>query len=133
MRAAQAVIDEIVAHSREDAPNECCGLIGGRDGEARTVYRAKNAFASPTRYHVEDGDLFRIVEREIPAAGEELVGIYHSHLVSEAYPSQTDINLADGWPDPLYLICSLADREAPVVRAFAIRDGAVEEAGLEVG
>ncbi len=130
MRLPGAVKDEIVAHSREDAPNECCGLIGGRDGEATTVYRARNAFASPTRYHVDDGDLFRIVEREIPAAGEDLVGIYHSHLVSEAYPSQTDINLADGWPDPLYLICSLADPDEPVLRAFAIRGGEVEEAEL---
>ena len=65
--------------------------------------------------------------------GEELVGIYHSHTKSEAYPSQTDINLAENWPDPLYLICSLENSDEPVVRAFAIRDGAVEEVELDVG
>jgi proteasome lid subunit RPN8/RPN11 len=64
--------------------------------------------------------------------GEELIGIYHSHTKSEAYPSQTDINLAEAWPDPLYLICSLADADDPVVRAFEIRDGAVEEVDLDV-
>lgn len=108
-------------------------MIGGTDGTARTVYRARNTFESPLRFDVHPSDLFRIVEREIPAAGEELLAIYHSHPSSEAYPSQTDINLAEGWPDPLWVICSLADPDAPVVRGFAIRDGAVEEIDLAAG
>jgi proteasome lid subunit RPN8/RPN11 len=132
MKIERALLAELAAHAVEEAPNECCGLFGGSDSRARTLYRAHNAFASPLRYRVDDRDLFRIVEREIPDAGEELVAIYHSHPNSEAYPSQTDINLAEGWPDPLYLICSLADPEQPSTRGFAIRDGAVEEVELDV-
>jgi len=131
VRISQALIDEIVAHSRDDLPNECCGLIGGNDGEMTSVHRARNAAATWLRYEVHPSDQFRIMER-IEEAGEDLVGIYHSHTKSEAYPSQTDINLADGWPDPLYLICSLEHPDDPVVRAFAIRDGAVEEVELDV-
>ena len=130
MRISGELVDEIVAHAREEAPNECCGMVGGVDGEARTVYRTRNAFASPLRFDVHPSDLFRVTEREIPEAGEELLAIYHSHPNSEAHPSQTDINLAEGWPDPLWVICSLADPEAPVVRGFAIRDGGVEEVDL---
>jgi proteasome lid subunit RPN8/RPN11 len=133
MQFDTAVLEEIADHAREDLPNECCGMIAGKNGRATSVYRARNAFESPLRYRVDDRDLFRIVERDIPDADEELVGIYHSHPGSEAYPSQTDINLADGWPDPLYLICSLADPENPVTRAFAIRDGGVAEVELAVG
>jgi proteasome lid subunit RPN8/RPN11 len=130
MRIAQALIDEIVAHAREDAPNECCGLIGGRDGTATSVHRAENLFASPTRFEVANPvKLLSAIE----GAGEDLAGIYHSHTKSEAYPSQTDVNLARGWPDPLWFICSLADADAPVVRAFAIRDGEVDEVELEAG
>jgi proteasome lid subunit RPN8/RPN11 len=125
------MVDQIVAHAREDAPNECCGLIGGRDGRATSLHRARNEFASPLRYNVHPQDLLRITG-EIERRGEELAGIYHSHTRSEAYPSQTDVNLAANWPDPLYLICSLADPERPVVRAFTIRDGAIEEADLEI-
>lgn len=132
MKASQKILDEIVTHARGDLPNECCGMIGGVDGEARTVYRARNAFESPLRFDVHPSDLFRIVEREMPEAGEELIAIYHSHPSSEAAPSQTDINLAEGWPDPLWVICSLADAEAPVVRAFAISDG-VEEIEIATG
>ncbi len=131
MRVTRSAIEEIIAHARDDDPNECCGLLGG-DGEISTVYRARNAEASPLRYSVHPTDQLRIMER-IEAAGEELVGIYHSHTKSEAFPSQTDINLAELWPDPLYLICSLLDPERPVVRAFAIRDRAVEEVELAVG
>jgi [CysO sulfur-carrier protein]-S-L-cysteine hydrolase len=125
------MVDEIVAHAREDAPNECCGLIGGRDGRATSLHRARNEFASPLRYNVHPEDLLRITT-EIERRGEELAGIYHSHTRSEAYPSQTDVNLAANWPDPLYLICSLADPERPVVRAYAIRDGVIEGADLEI-
>ena len=69
---------------------------------------------------------------EIEDGREEIAAIYHSHTKSEAYPSQTDVNLAANWPDPLYIICSLADPERPDVRAFAIRDGDVEEVALDV-
>jgi [CysO sulfur-carrier protein]-S-L-cysteine hydrolase len=131
VRIAGDLLDQIVAHAREDAPNECCGLISGTDGRAARVHRARNDFESPMRFNVHPQDLIRIIT-EIDDAEQELVGIYHSHPRSEAYPSQTDINLAASWPDPLWLICSLAGDE-PVVRAFSIRDGAVEEVKLDVG
>jgi proteasome lid subunit RPN8/RPN11 len=130
MRITREMLDEIAAHAREEAPNECCGMIGARDGAATSLYRARNAEASPLRYVVHPQDQFRIMER-MDEHGEQLGAIYHSHTKSPAYPSQTDINLAEGWPDPLYVICSIADAEAPDVRAFAIREGGVEEVALD--
>ena len=130
MRIAQQLVEEIVAHAREDLPNECCGMVGGVDGEARTVYRAENAEASPLRYSIDSQEQFRLM-REIEAAGEELAAIYHSHTKSAAYPSQTDVNLA-GWPEAVYLIVSLADPEAPDLKGFWIRDGEISEAELVV-
>jgi proteasome lid subunit RPN8/RPN11 len=131
MRIAKDLIDEIVAHSRDDLPNECCGLMGGRDGEFTSVHRARNAAATWLRYELHPSDQLRIMNA-LDESGEDLAGIYHSHTKSEAYPSQTDINLAEGWPDPLYLICSLENPEEPVVRAFEIRGGGVEEVDLDV-
>lgn len=131
MRISPELIDKIVAHAREQVPNECCGMVAGRDGQAVAVHRARNAFASPLRYEIHPQDQFRIT-MEIEERGEEIAAIYHSHTKSDAYPSQTDVNLAANWPDPLYLICSLADPDSPAVKAFSIRDGAVEEVALEV-
>ncbi len=130
MRIPQRLVDEIVAHAREDFPNECCGMVGGLDGEARTVYRAANAEASPLRYSIDASEQFRLM-KTIEEAGEDLVGIYHSHTKSAAYPSQTDVNLA-GWPDAVYLIASLADAEAPEIMGFWIRDGEISDAELVV-
>jgi [CysO sulfur-carrier protein]-S-L-cysteine hydrolase len=130
MRISQQVYDELIEHAREDAPNECCGLIGGVDGEARTVYRAQNSEASPLRYNLDPQDQFRIMS-EMEERGEELAAIYHSHTASPAYPSQTDINLA-AYPDALYLIVSLAEGEEPL-RGFSIKDGEVNEVDLSVG
>jgi proteasome lid subunit RPN8/RPN11 len=131
MRIPRPLLDEIVSHAREEAPNECCGMVAGVDGTATQVHRARNAEASPLRYTIHPSDQIRIITG-IEERGEEVVAIYHSHTKSVAEPSQTDINLAENWPDPLYLICSLADPE-PAVRGFAIREGGVEEVELDVG
>jgi len=133
MRIAEGMIDEIVAHAREDLPNECCGLIGGVGEEAKTLYRARNAFASPFSYRVDPGDQYRIIEKEMREAGEELLAIYHSHTKSPAYPSQTDLNEAASWPEQVYLIVSLADPEVPDVKAFWLKDGEIADAELVVG
>ena len=127
MLIPRELLDEIVAHSREDAPNECCGLVGGRGERVTSVHRAENLYPSPLRFEVANPvPLLRAIEE----AGEDLVAIYHSHTRSPAYPSQTDVNMARGWPDPLWVICSLEDPEAPSVRAFSIRDDVVTEVEL---
>jgi [CysO sulfur-carrier protein]-S-L-cysteine hydrolase len=129
VRIPRAIYEELLEHAREDAPNECCGLIGGEDGAAKTVYRARNAEASPLRYNLDPQDQFRIMS-EMDERGQELAAIYHSHTASPAYPSQTDINLA-AYPDALYLIVSLAEGEKEL-RAFRIVEGEVSEVDLEV-
>jgi proteasome lid subunit RPN8/RPN11 len=129
MRIARELFDEIVAHAREDAPNECCGMVAARDGEAVRIYRAVNAAASPLRYEIDGAEQYRI-QMAIEDAGLDLGAIYHSHTRSEPYPSQTDINLAF-YPESLYVIVGLAGSE-PDVRAFTIRDGRVTEAELVV-
>jgi [CysO sulfur-carrier protein]-S-L-cysteine hydrolase len=132
MRVPQSIVEEIVAHAREDLPNECCGLVGGGEGEARTLYRARNAFASPFSYRVDPADQYRIIEKEMRERGEELVAIYHSHTKSPAYPSQTDLNEAASWPEQVYLIVSLQDRESPEVKAFWLKGNEIAEAELVV-
>jgi proteasome lid subunit RPN8/RPN11 len=131
VRIARQLLDEIVAHARDDVPDECCGMVAGTNGQATRVYRARNSEASPFRYTIHPQDQFKIT-MEIEDRGEEIAAIYHSHTKSPAEPSQTDINLAENWPEPLYLICSLANEDAPEVRAWAIRDAKVEEVGLDV-
>lgn len=129
MRIPRALYDEIVAHARADAPNECCGMVASRDGEAVRVYPATNAAASPLRYEIEGREQYRI-QMAIDDDDLDLGAIYHSHTRSAPYPSQTDINLAF-YPDALYVIVGLAGEE-PDVRAYEIRDGQVADADLQV-
>jgi proteasome lid subunit RPN8/RPN11 len=130
MRISPELLNEMVAHAVQDAPNECCGMIATRDGEAVTVHRATNAAASPLRYEIDGAEQYRI-QMAIDDEDLDLGAIYHSHTRSAPYPSQTDINLAF-YPEALYVIVGLAGEE-PDVRAFAIRDGQVSDAELEVG
>ena len=129
MRIPRALYDEIVAHALEDAPNECCGMIAARDGEAVEVHRASNAAASPFRYELDGMEQYRI-QTAIEDAGFQLGAIYHSHTRSDPVPSQTDINLAF-YPESLYVIVGVKDAE-PDVRAWHIADGRYDQAPLEV-
>jgi proteasome lid subunit RPN8/RPN11 len=128
MRIPATLYEEIIVHAREEAPNECCGMVATRDGEAVKVYRANNAAASPLRYEIDGAEQYRI-QMDIEDAGLELGAIYHSHTRTAPYPSQTDINLAF-YPDSLYLIVGLADPGKPELRGYTIRDGRVDEAEL---
>lgn len=131
MKISQALIDEMVAHAREDLPNECCGMIGGRDGEATRVVRIENAAASPLRYEMDPQGQFDGL-KAIEDAGDELIGIYHSHTRSAAYPSQTDVNQAVAWPEQVYVIVSLENAEAPDVKAYDLADLKIADVALDV-
>jgi proteasome lid subunit RPN8/RPN11 len=129
MRISRELLDDVIAHAREDAPNECVGMIASRDGEAVAVHRARNAAASPLRYEIDGMEQYKI-QNAIEEAGLDLGAIYHSHTRSDPLPSQTDINLAF-YPEALYVIVGLKADE-PDVRAWTIVDGTVTEAALEV-
>jgi [CysO sulfur-carrier protein]-S-L-cysteine hydrolase len=130
LRIAQSLLDELVEHALEDAPNECCGMVAARGGEAVRVHRARNAAASPLRYEIDGMEQYRI-QSAIEDDGLELGAIYHSHTRSAPYPSQTDINLAF-YPESLYVIVGVKDPGAPEVKAYRILDGQVSEAELDV-
>jgi [CysO sulfur-carrier protein]-S-L-cysteine hydrolase len=129
MRIPQAVYEEMVAHAQADAPNECCGIIGTRDGEGVTLHKATNIHHSPLKYEIGSDELYRI-SMALDDADLEVGVIYHSHTRSEPYPSQTDVNLAR-YPDAVYVIVGVAHGDAEV-RAYHIRDGEIADAELEV-
>ena len=122
-----AVRDEIVAHARAGLPNEACGILAGLDGRVERFFPAEADEPSPYYYRIESRDQIRIMN-EIDEAGLDLVGIYHSHTSSPAFPSRTDAEQAF-WPDAVYVIVSLASPDADV-RGYRIRDMEVTEEEL---
>jgi [CysO sulfur-carrier protein]-S-L-cysteine hydrolase len=131
VRISQGLIDEMIAHAREDLPNECCGLIGGTGDEATSVLRVANSAASPLRYEMDPQEQYDAL-KAIEDGGDELLAIYHSHTKSAAYPSQTDVNQAVAWPEQIYVIVSLADEEAPEVKAYLLKDLRIADVEIDV-
>jgi len=130
---ARALLDELIAHAREDAPNECCGVVAVTPGDpvsATRVHRALNTAASPLRFEVDGLELLHTIEA-IEADGSELGAIYHSHMRSAPYPSQTDINFAANWPGVEWIIVGLAGGEDPEVRSYLIDDGKVQAVSVD--
>jgi proteasome lid subunit RPN8/RPN11 len=131
-----ALLDDVVAHAREEYDAECCGMIAydsaARDGSslAVRVHRAENVYASRKRFEIDGKELLHTLN-EFEDEGWELGAIYHSHTHTEPYPSQTDINFAANWPGLEWVIVGLGG-EQPEVRCYLIEDGIVREVPLEV-
>lgn len=130
-----AVAAAILEHARCELPNEACGLLAGdlAAGRATTFHPARNAEASPLRYNVHADDLVRIVFG-IEDAGDDLVAIVHSHTLSPAVPSATDLRTAQ-YPEAFYLLATLADpaaRPSDALRAWRILDGRSTEVPLHI-
>ena len=129
MTIPRALLDAIVEHARRDAPDECCGVVGVRDGTAVTVHALENTAHSPYRFEA-GAELIGVMEK-LDEAGLELGAIYHSHTRTEPVPSQTDINFSVAWPGTEWLIVGLGAPE-PDVRSFLIEDGRVRQVELTV-
>jgi [CysO sulfur-carrier protein]-S-L-cysteine hydrolase len=95
------------------------------------VHRIENSAHSPLRFEM-DGKQQYDAQMAIEDDGLDLGALYHSHTRSAPFPSQTDINLAKWWPDPIWVIVGVQDPGAPEVRGFRIVDGEVSEAELEI-
>jgi proteasome lid subunit RPN8/RPN11 len=140
MKIAKGLLDELVAHALQDPKNEVCGVVAvdtedaeeGRVRSAVEVHRAVNVHASPLKFEIDPAELLALYNT-IDERGLELGAIYHSHVRSAPYPSQTDIGFAANWPGVEWIIVGLADGQAPEVRSYLIEGGKVREVALEVG
>ena len=131
----QGFVDDMVAHSREAMPDECCGILSGAGGKVEKLYRMTNVEASPFRFSMDPLEIMK-VDEEAGDMGWELMVIYHSHTHSEAYPSNTDVRIAGGtgelWPEVRYILVSLMVPDDPKVRLFRINKGEITEETLQV-
>lgn len=131
LRIRRALVDALVAHARRDHPDEACGVIAGPVGTDRPerFVEMANAERTPTFYRFDSLEQLK-VWREMDAADEEPVVIYHSHTATEAYPSRTDISYASE-PGAHYVLVSTRGPEHEL-RSYRIVDGVVTEEPVEV-
>jgi len=128
-RLPEAMAREIVEHAQGEFPKEACGMIAGPGGAAAKLYRLQNVDPDPVmRYNADPKELKRVTD-DIYDNDWDVTCIYHSHTHSPAFPSPTDVDRAY-YPEAVYALVSLADRANPVLRAFRILDGNIEEMEL---
>jgi [CysO sulfur-carrier protein]-S-L-cysteine hydrolase len=145
VKISRELLEELVAHALEDPGNEVCGVVAvdaaepaaerpaasEPGAEAVSVLRATNIHASPLKFEIDPKELLGLY-LAIEADGHVLGAIYHSHVRSRPYPSQTDVNFAANWPGVEWIIVGLVAGEQPEVRSYLIEAGEVREVALEV-
>lgn len=109
----------------KEFPNEACGILAGKGGKVEKVYEMTNADKSAATFFMDAKEQFKVM-KDIRSSGLEMVGIYHSHVASKAYPSSHDVEMAF-YPEASYVIISLMDKDKPDVKSFKLKEGKIEE------
>jgi proteasome lid subunit RPN8/RPN11 len=130
MELERVFYDEMVAHGLAGFPNEACGLLAGKEGRPVRFFPMRNRDASPVTYRLDPKEQLEVFD-EMDEQGWELVGIFHTHTHSEAYPSDTDRDQAF-YPEASYLVMSLSDRANPILRSFRIEEDEIREEDLVI-
>ncbi|HYB98279.1 MAG TPA: Mov34/MPN/PAD-1 family protein [Candidatus Limnocylindrales bacterium] len=143
-------MDDIREHSREEYPDECCGVVVVLpDGEQKVMrvrnvqneMHAKDPVRYPrtarTAYAGHPADL-RAALDAADAPGAELLAFYHSHPDHEAYFSEEDTAQATpfgepSYPDAIQIVVSVYDRQVRRIKAFvwSPQSGAYVETELD--
>jgi [CysO sulfur-carrier protein]-S-L-cysteine hydrolase len=131
LRLAEDQYRTIVAHCYDGLPDEACGLLIGPVSDSEPlgvlseVRPCRNENASAITYRIDGRDQGAAM-RAARVRGHEIVGCWHSHTHTDAYPSPTDVEQAEYYPEWIYVLVSLRDGD-PMLRAYRIRDGAIAE------
>ena len=131
LRLPSEVYLTMIGHCIAGLPDEACGLLGGDPvtGEVTTCYPTRNVAASAKVYTVDPLEHLR-ADRDAESRGASILGVFHSHTHTDAYPSPTDVAQA---PDPSwhYVLVSLR-HEVASVRSYRIVDGRIDEEEIVV-
>ena len=130
----QNFIDKIYQHSLDEFPNECCGILAGKNNNVSNIYLVKNTAKSPYRYLMDSKDLLD-ADKDTRDKNIDFIAFYHSHTHSKAYPSDTAVRMAleSGWTDIIYFLISLEDKENPVLKIYSISEsGNISEEKLKI-
>lgn len=121
----------LVQQAQADAPNETCGIIGGNGNRAQSLIPIPNAAEQPRVHYRLDERAQIAAFAQLNAAGQSVIGFYHSHPAGDPIPSPTDIQLAT-YPDTAYVIVGLG-RNEPRLAAWTMAYGRVDRLPLHVG
>jgi len=125
LRVSQALHQQAIAHCQRQSPKEACGILAGhrmpqpgQAGDVVAVYPMTNVEDSAIGYAMDPKEQLAI-EKLMRQRGQRMIGIYHSHTATEAYPSSVDVSLSIS-PDLSYVLVSLKDRSVPDVKSYRI-------------
>jgi proteasome lid subunit RPN8/RPN11 len=124
------IFRQMLQQAEIQAPIEACGILAGKDGRAEKLYKMTNLDRSGDHFMMEPKEQFKVV-KDIRSADLEMLAIYHSHPESPARPSEEDIRLAL-MPDVIYVIVSLQNANAPVLKSFFIENGNAAEVPVSI-
>ena len=132
MQISESLVNKLQHYALAEHPNECCGILAGKNNTIKQIYPVTNTYRSPYRYLMDPQEQFEAI-RDAEKRGFDILGFYHSHTNSPAYPSATDVRMAlqSGWLDVEYVLLSTIDQLKPVINSYIItEEGEITEVSI---
>lgn len=126
----KSIINQMIEQAKAEFPNEGCGILAGQGNKVSHIYKMVNSEKSAESFFMDPKEQFSVIKK-MRQDNLEMLAIYHSHPSTPARPSAKDIEMAL-YPQASYLIISLEKRNEPLIRAFQIKEGKVEEEKIEI-
>lgn len=133
MRISESFVNKLKQYALAEHPNECCGILAGKNSTIKRVYPVTNIYSSPYRYLMDPQEQFEVM-RDAEKRGFDILGFYHSHTNSPPYPSATDVRMAlqSGWLNIEYVLLSTLDKLNPVINSYIItEEGEITEVDIK--
>lgn len=130
VRIPKSIYQRMIEHARREWPQECCGILSGKEKTVQKAYEFQNIEESSIRYSMPPREQLKVFE-EMEKESMEMIAIYHSHPHTIPFPSETDVRLAF-YPDVTSIIISLKEEESPMVKGFQIAKEAIYLEEIEV-
>lgn len=128
---SKKIYDAVIQHAKSGFPNEACGILAGlNESQMDEFFPMRNVDESSISYFMDPKEQLRVF-KAMREKKLQMTGIFHSHVASEAKPSQKDVRLAF-YPEVSYLIVSLSDLKNPTLRSFRIKDEVVAEEEIKI-
>ena len=108
-------------YSENQKPKESCALLFGKDNQVLDIFLTENIEESPVNFTISNEQLiegYKIAEEK----KMEVIGIFHSHPNSDAFPSNTDKKFMQSNP-VVWIIYSGINKN---FRAFVLESDSVE-------
>lgn len=122
------IYEEMINWMKAHIPLEACGLLSGNGNMVDKFIKMENIAKSENFFEMDPVELMNALD-EIDESGKDFIGIFHSHPITQPYPSKTDLDRNQAIDHVIFVISSYRNGY-PEIKGYTIANGNIQEIAI---